>query len=223
MRPKKVANLCSTVFRIRRTRGIVSRGESRLGGSFNSVHVRTCPQKCLDDFERGPRSSVTEGSLSFTISAFDVRAIGKTERNQFQIVIANGPLEQSLVLLLRAGVRMKTNRQCGLDKLRERIAQNVEQRAIVAFVRMEGGTLANDACQCRGVLLLGSIHELNVIFSDSHAELQSRINRFTFQRQDSEYTLVNAPERFLANEAFEGFDPEGKLAKGEGSLCAESA
>ena len=44
---------------------------------------------------------------------------------------------------------------------------------------------------------------------------QSWINRFAFHREHSEDAFVNFSERFAADEAFERFDTEGKLAECE--------
>ena len=52
---------------------------------------------------------------------------------------------------------------------------------------------------------------------------QSRVYRFTFERQDAEDTLVHAPQRLAAHEAFEGFDAQRELLHGERPLGAQAA
>jgi hypothetical protein len=52
--------------------------------------------------------------------------------------------------------------------------------------------------------------------------LQTRIDWFTFQSQNSEDALVNAGEGFMADETFEGFDPEGEFTQGKGAFGSET-
>src|SRR5689334_2931678 len=52
---------------------------------------------------------------------------------------------------------------------------------------------------------------------------QARVHRFALQREDAEDAFVDAAQRFLAREAFEGFDAEREFAQGEGALATEAA
>jgi hypothetical protein len=45
--------------------------------------------------------------------------------------------------------------------------------------------------------------------------LQSRVNRFAFEREDAEDALVDTAQRFVADEAFQRLDAERKLPQRE--------
>jgi hypothetical protein len=49
--------------------------------------------------------------------------------------------------------------------------------------------------------------------------LKARIDWFALKGQDSENTFVNAPERFLLDEAFESFDAQRELSQSQRSLA----
>lgn len=53
--------------------------------------------------------------------------------------------------------------------------------------------------------------------------LKSGIDRLAFQSQDAKDALMDAAERFAANEPFEGFDSQAKLPQGQRSFGRESA
>lgn len=53
--------------------------------------------------------------------------------------------------------------------------------------------------------------------------LQPRVDRFAFQRQYAEHTFMDPPQRFVTDEAFQPFNPEGKFPEGEGSLGSQSS
>jgi hypothetical protein len=52
---------------------------------------------------------------------------------------------------------------------------------------------------------------------DTTARLQARVNRFRFEGEDSEDTLVHAIERLATHEAFEGLDAHGPGSYAGGS------
>jgi hypothetical protein len=52
---------------------------------------------------------------------------------------------------------------------------------------------------------------------------QSRINRFTLQRQHTKNALVNSAERFLMNESLQRFQSQCELAKGKRSFGAKTS
>lgn len=60
------------------------------------------------------------------------------------------------------------------------------------------------------------------MFVMPYLRLQPWIDRFAFQRQDSEHAFVYAPEGFPADKALQSFYAESKLTKRERSLGSQA-
>jgi hypothetical protein len=56
-----------------------------------------------------------------------------------------------------------------------------------------------------------------------HSALQTRIDWFGFEGEDTEDTLVNTMQRFATNESFKPLDPEAELAHSKASLVPKAA
>jgi hypothetical protein len=56
----------------------------------------------------------------------------------------------------------------------------------------------------------------------SQGRSEAGVDGFALHGEDAEDALVDAVQRFTGNEAFQGFDTEGELTLGEGSLLAQA-
>ena len=53
--------------------------------------------------------------------------------------------------------------------------------------------------------------------------LQSRVNWFAFQRQDTKDALVNSPQRFLVHKSLQRLESESKLPESKRTLGSETS
>ena len=67
----------------------------------------------------------------------------------------------------------------------------------------------------------GEPYEVRGVDGD-RVSLQPGVDGLAFERQHAEDAFVHAMERFIADEAFEGFDAEAELSDGEAVFVAEA-